>query len=657
MRESAVNFPTDEILAAWISGSLDASELDEVQAHAAGCPGCRRLAVVMAEVGPRNEPAGFGAEGGVIGRYRVTGSIGQGAMGVVLRGHDPVLDREVAIKVSRDLDVTDQQREGMLREAHTLARIDPTAAPDSTLGREVGVHRPLSTTPSGDAIARFLREARIQARLDHPSIVPVYELGTDAEGTPYFTMKRLAGVPLGERLSDPATDTRTLLNAFVAVCAAIDLAHARGVVHRDLKPENIVLGDYREVYVLDWGVARVLDELETRAAARPDDDAMHTQTGTLIGTPRYMAPEQARGEAVGPPADVFALGAILFEILAGKPLRARDLTVAGTSPAQRRPDRTIAPELDALCCAALADAASDRPSVHELGERVQRYLDGDRDLEQRKRLARTELGAARAALATGDGPSERQLAMRAAARALALDPTNREPAELVGRLMLEPPRDTPPEIAERMIQLDKDRAYAGRVQARWAALAYLTLAPAAASLAGLRRWCVAIMFAASLAMVLVTYLAPRSRQVAVWRFTLSCVLIITVTESVATTPFVIVPGLLLITTGLLTMTRQSAIPLPVIVALLLSAALVPFLLTLVGWLPQNCAIVGNTIVMTAASDGLDPTFALIGLTATLLAMVLLVAVIVQSLVRDRREAHRKVEIQAWQLRQLVAAAE
>ena len=132
-------------------------------------------------------------------------------------------------------------------------------AQDQRIGREVAVKRIRAQKPSHDAVERFLREARIQARLDHPAIVPVYELGTDAVGLPYFTMKRLTGVTLGKRLTDKAP-IQPLLRAFADVCLAIQLAHTRGVVHRDLKPSNIMLGDYGEVYVLDWGVARVISD-------------------------------------------------------------------------------------------------------------------------------------------------------------------------------------------------------------------------------------------------------------------------------------------------------------------------------------------------------------------------------------------------------------
>src|SRR3954469_2659561 len=177
-------------------------------------------------------------------------------------------------------------------------------AQDQRIGREVAVKRIRAKAPTHDAVDRFLREARIQARLDHPAIVPVYELGTDADGRPYFTMKRLAGVTLSRKLADNGP-VQPLLRAFVDVCLAIQLAHSRGVVHRDLKPSNIMLGDYGEVYVLDWGVARVLDDPHHSIAVAGDIQSLDGQTraGAVLGTPGYMAPEQVRGAEVSTPAD------------------------------------------------------------------------------------------------------------------------------------------------------------------------------------------------------------------------------------------------------------------------------------------------------------------------------------------------------------------
>src|SRR5262245_50033275 len=217
---------------------------------------------------------------------------------------------------------------------------------DDQIGREVAVKR-MKRAPSERAQSRFFREACIQGRLDHPAIVPVHELGVDHDGRPFFTMKKLTGTTLSDKLLDDEPHLR-LLRAFVDVCLAVEFAHSRGVIHRDLKPANIVLGDYGEVYVLDWGIAKLVDDEE------------HTGVGATIGTPGYMSPEQISNAAdVDERADVYALGCMLFEILAGEPLHPRGddgiasaLVGCDARPSLRAPSFDIPPELDALCVAA-----------------------------------------------------------------------------------------------------------------------------------------------------------------------------------------------------------------------------------------------------------------------------------------------------------------
>src|SRR5665647_1872842 len=129
------------------------------------------------------------------------------------------------------------------------------SAHDRRIGRDVALKRLNADAPTEADINRFLREARIQARLDHPAIVPVHELGRDANGRPYFTMKRLTGETLRDQLPKEQPGNQRMLRAFGEMCLAVEFAHMRGVVHRDLKPSNIMLGDYGEVYILDWGLA------------------------------------------------------------------------------------------------------------------------------------------------------------------------------------------------------------------------------------------------------------------------------------------------------------------------------------------------------------------------------------------------------------------
>ncbi len=357
--------------------------------------------------------------------YELHDTLGKGGMGEVIAAHDLKFDRDIAIK---------------------------------------RMHGEQSTR----SITRFLREARIQARLEHPAIVPIHDLGTDAEGRVFFTMKRLAGVTLSDKIKT-AEPVQSLLRAYVEVLLAIDFAHQRRVVHRDLKPANIMLGDFGEVYVLDWGVARELDSrddittdmggigpIDPLGATAPASETA-TRAGSVLGTPGYMAPEQVRGESAGTAADIYALGAILFEILTTQTLHPRGddalvstLTGSPERPSARRPDREIAPELDELCLAAQAEDPADRPTARAMSEGLRRYLDGDRDVALRRSLRDEQISLARTAMA------DTQIAMRHAGRALALDPESEEAADLVGRLLLERPAVLPPALVESLDQLDRD---------------------------------------------------------------------------------------------------------------------------------------------------------------------------------------------------------
>jgi eukaryotic-like serine/threonine-protein kinase len=234
------------------------------------------------------------------GRLQLLGEIARGGMGAVLTGRDPDIGRDVAVKV--------------LLHSH---RDKP------------------------DLIRRFIEEAQIGGQLQHQGIVPIYELGAFTDCRPYFAMKLVKGRTLStlldERLDRPRELPR-LLSIFESVCQTIVYAHARGVIHRDLKPSNIMVGSFGEVQVMDWGLAKVLpqggpaddalaDKLRERetviATVRSagDDDSDLSRAGSVLGTPSYMAPEQARGEVVrlDERCDVFALGSILCKILTGEP--------------------------------------------------------------------------------------------------------------------------------------------------------------------------------------------------------------------------------------------------------------------------------------------------------------------------------------------------
>ncbi len=266
-------------------------------------------------------------------------------------------------------------------------------ARDQRLNRHVAIKELLH--PSPDQILRFHREALITARLQHPSIVPIYEAGTWPDGTPFFAMKWVAGMPLDRVIADAASfEARlALLPRIAAAADAIAYAHSQRIVHRDLKPANVLIGDYGETVVIDWGLAKDLDADEsvslpvTPSKQAPLDDSRSislTIAGAVMGTPAYMAPEQARGESVGQPADVFALGAMLYHVLAGRPpydARTGDEVIAaaaiGNVVPLRSREKRIPPELITIVERAMArDVANRYPSAREFSEELRRFLTG-----------------------------------------------------------------------------------------------------------------------------------------------------------------------------------------------------------------------------------------------------------------------------------------
>lgn len=294
-------------------------------------------------------------------KYIVEKEVGRGGAGRVFLAYDGNVCREVAIK-------------------------------------EVELSRVAEPEKRDRARKRFLREAKLTAQLEHPHIVPIYDLMVDEQGSTFYVMKYVRGKTLKHAIDECVGDTCEerfekrlhLLGPLIDVCEAMAYAHSKGIIHRDLKPGNIVLGEFGQTIILDWGLAKKVAEKETPAEKKSIseifDDGISTRHDTIMGTPSYMAPEQAdqkRG-SVDEQSDVYALGALLFFVLTGERIYEpggkqalggllSDLPTP--SPALR--NRCIPPELTAICEKATAKNKADR--FRDAGEMVMElcaYRDG-----------------------------------------------------------------------------------------------------------------------------------------------------------------------------------------------------------------------------------------------------------------------------------------
>ncbi len=353
-------------------------------------------------------------EGETKGKYVIQRVIGEGGMGRVFLAFDRDLRRQVAIKVIR-----------------------------AELGRD------------GEHLARFIEEAQITGQLEHPGIPPVHELAVNQGNEVFFTLKLLRGRTLKEILRDLHIGQRDvrqrfsrtrLLQNFVSVANAVHFAHEKGVLHRDIKPANIMIGDYGEVQLMDWGVAKVMglpdrfESMEEQVETVRTDQELMTQQGQVRGTLLYMSPEQAQGRSdlIDRRSDVYALGATLYEMLTLLPPK------TGTTlselleesrlglcipPTVRAPKLGIPQELEDICLKALEYHPDDRQQTAlELAEEIQVYLDGT--LEAQRRRQESEKLTAQAQKILGQHEREKQ---RLHQMAQQLDDTSRQAGQFPTR--------------------------------------------------------------------------------------------------------------------------------------------------------------------------------------------------------------------------------
>ncbi len=564
------------------------------------------------------------------GRYALHRKLGEGGMGEVRLCEDKRIGREVALKVMK---------------ADTAAR--------------------------RDALPRFLREARVQGQLEHPAVVPVYDMGLDDQGQPYFTMKRIRGLSLHEiiqRLKDKDALTRErftrrrLLTAFNTVCLALDYAHSRGVLHRDLKPANVMLGDFGEVHLIDWGLARVSGVAELTVIETGSTEPLtNTRQGELMGSPGYLSPEQARGEhtTMTNAADIYSLGAILFELLTYEPMTPGELvdrihaTLRGEverRPSVRVPSADVPVELEQIILKATEHLPARRYArARDLALAVERYLDGDRDEVLRAELAGVHLAKARTLMASRDAEKHAQ-AVGEVMRALALQPGKSEAPKLLAQLLSDVPSQLPPAAAEefRLSEAAGQASTAGVVGLRY--LVWLCYIPVVYAMGvrdplmlGVMSGLVAVTAACAFA-----FQGRRTKGQSTGVVLFAMATVAMMATSLLWSPFINLPTLAATNTMLFAIYSTLKRRWLVLVSAL--TVLVPWLVEKAGWVSPSVRYTGETIEVLPRAINFPVHLTEIVLLISAMLLAALPAVLFGKLRDDVRRKGQRLFVHSWLMR-------
>jgi serine/threonine-protein kinase len=540
---------------------------------------------------------------------------------------------------------------------------------DAHIGREValklmhGKNRERSDGPS-----RFLREASIQGQLEHPAIVPIYDIGSAPNFGVFFTMKRIRGETLREVLHQlrerkpealQKYSRAKLLSAFQQLCLAVDFAHTRGVVHRDIKPGNIMLGDFGEVYVLDWGIAKLIDGPRTDEGIISTPESPPTAAGAVIGTPGYMAPEQRIGaiETIDGRSDIYSLGVVLREIL----------TLEAPHPESALSLSGLEPELFRAIDRATRERAQDRyRSARELAEVIEKFLDGDRDLELRRELAKTQTAKARAAVdkalrATGAEEQIRGEAMREVAAALALDPDNEDAKRALLELLLNPPKVLPRSAAAERKTIDRStRAMAARNGAV-GIFTFLLFVPMVLWTGVHDRLLAAATLIVLLVLVTVgafgAYRVPTTGPSEIGRALMffSAMTFFAMLSRLFG-PLVMVPGLVAGVLAPLMINFRGGTALNMFIWGQI-AIFGPFILELAGVLPKSYEFINGAMVIKPQLATLSETPVLIGLALLAFGTIAIPTIILRRVRGVLDEAEAQLAMKSWYVRSLAGSAE